>query len=113
MPSFVPLSWTSCVLLATASLVAYTLILTIHRLFFHPLRKFPGPVLAAATYWYEFYHDLIARPFPGQGVYNIERLHQRYGTANTHDQSLSNFFSHPKLTLKLMRIRSDCTHQPR
>ncbi|KIW19962.1 hypothetical protein PV08_00537 [Exophiala spinifera] len=79
MPLFPFPSLTSCVLLATASVVAYTLILIVYRLVFHPLRKFPGPVFAAATYWYEFYYDLIAGPFPGQGVYNIERLHRRYG----------------------------------
>ena len=59
--------------------VCYIVLLTGYRLFFHPLARFPGPWLAGATYWYEFYHDLIAGPYPGQGAYNTERLHQQYG----------------------------------
>ena len=57
----------------------YVLGLTFYRLLVHPLAHFPGPKIAAASYWYDFYHDLLAGPYPGQGVYNIERLHQRYG----------------------------------
>lgn len=61
--------------------LCYGFLLTLYRVFLHPLARFPGPLFAAVTYWYEFYHDLMAGPYPGQGVYNIDRLHARHGKA--------------------------------
>ena len=49
-----------CSFLALLSL--YLIPTTVYRLFFRPLTKFPGPMLAAATKWYEFYIDIIKRP---------------------------------------------------
>lgn len=42
----------------------------------HPLAKFPGPKIAAASYVYEAYYDWIL-----QGRYGrrIEKMHQQYG----------------------------------
>lgn len=58
--------------------VVYVAILAAYRLFFHPLRKFPGPKAAAATYWYEFYYDVV---YKGGGQYfrELEAMHQKYG----------------------------------
>jgi len=50
--------------------------LVIRRLFFHPLSKFPGPRLAAATRWYEFYDDVILGGVTSQ---RYPALHKRYG----------------------------------
>lgn len=43
---------------------------------FHPLSKFPGPKIAAASYVYEAYYDWIL-----QGRYGrrIEKMHEQYG----------------------------------
>ncbi|KAF9885046.1 hypothetical protein FE257_000777 [Aspergillus nanangensis] len=48
----------------------------LYRLYFHPLSKFPGPRLAAASSLYEFYFNVVRR---GMFVWEIERLHQVYG----------------------------------
>ncbi|KAJ2988862.1 hypothetical protein NUW58_g3760 [Xylaria curta] len=48
----------------------------IRRLYFHPLAKFPGPKLAAGTFLYEAYYDVIKR---GKYVHRIEEMHKRYG----------------------------------
>ncbi|KAF2147767.1 putative P450 monooxygenase [Myriangium duriaei CBS 260.36] len=57
-------------------LCGYGLILTIYRLYFSPLAKFPGPKLAAATSWYEFYFDVVKN---GSYIWKIKELHEQYG----------------------------------
>ncbi|KAH8696455.1 benzoate 4-monooxygenase cytochrome P450 [Talaromyces proteolyticus] len=56
--------------------LAFIAIRTIYRLYFHPLRKIPGPKLAAATHLVEFYYDVI---LGGKFCWELERMHQRYG----------------------------------
>ena len=65
---------------AIASLVAlwavYRVLVALYNISpFHPLYKFPGPRLAAATYWYEAYYDWIL-----QGRYTkvIAQMHEDY-----------------------------------
>ncbi|KAJ5599862.1 cytochrome P450 [Penicillium hetheringtonii] len=54
----------------------YLAVQTIYRLYFHPLRKIPGPKLAAASSAYEFYFNVIKG---GKFIWEIERLHEVYG----------------------------------
>jgi hypothetical protein len=56
----------------------------VYNLWFHPLRDFPGPILARATRWYETYYDVIKRP-GGQYIYEVERQHQKYGMIHSVD----------------------------
>ena len=65
-------------LLATvaAAFILYSLALLFYRLYLSPLSRFPGPKLAAATKWYEFYYDAVLR---GQYTFQIQRLHKQYG----------------------------------
>ena len=56
--------------------ILYTISLTVYRLYFHPLAKFPGPRLAAASSWYEFYFDVVQQ---GMFVWEIKRMHDEYG----------------------------------
>ncbi|CAG8919094.1 unnamed protein product [Penicillium salamii] len=63
-------------LLALYGLPLYIAIKSIYRLYFHPLRKIPGPKLAAITGAYEFYFNVIKR---GMFIWEMERLHEIYG----------------------------------
>jgi Cytochrome P450 len=60
------------VLLVAAYLSAQLL----YRLFFSPISSIPGPRLAAATWWYEFYYDIFNY---GKYVFKITSLHEKYG----------------------------------
>jgi len=48
----------------------------VYSVYFGPLAKFPGPKLAAATLWYEFYYDVILK---GRYIFKIKELHKEYG----------------------------------
>ncbi|KIW89237.1 uncharacterized protein Z519_10090 [Cladophialophora bantiana CBS 173.52] len=56
--------------------VAYILGLVVYRLYLSPLARFPGPKLAAATAWYEFYYDAICH---GRYTFEIGKMHKQYG----------------------------------
>ena len=65
--------------LITASLIIallYFSSLVVYRLYLSPLAKFPGPKLAAATYLFEIYYDVVKR---GKYTFKIRDLHAQYG----------------------------------
>jgi hypothetical protein len=57
--------------------ILYRVLKVIYNLYLHPLAKFPGPKFAAATHFYEFYWSIIR---DGEFIWEIERLHKKYGT---------------------------------
>lgn len=63
-------------LVALAFFIFYSVHIVIYRLCAHPLAGFPGPKLAAATFLYEFYYDVVKS---GMYIWEIERMHQQYG----------------------------------
>ncbi|MCJ1311414.1 hypothetical protein MMC25_005085 [Agyrium rufum] len=65
--------WPSFVFIGT---ILYVVLLGVYRLYLSPTAKFPGPTLAALTFWYEFYYDVI---LGGQYTFHIKELHDKYG----------------------------------
>jgi hypothetical protein len=65
--------------LAVAFLISAILCLfclAVYRLYLSPIAKFPGPKVAAATYLYEGYYDVVKR---GKYTFKIRDLHAQYG----------------------------------
>lgn len=58
-----------------AIFAVYSIVLVVHRLWFHPLAGFPGPKLLATTTWYETYIDLFRHDFPER----LAKIHEKYG----------------------------------
>ncbi|KAL3420618.1 hypothetical protein PVAG01_07063 [Phlyctema vagabunda] len=61
---------------AVVSSIFYTIYRALYRLYFSPISSFPGPKLAALTFWYEFYYDII---LGGQYIWKIQALHEKHG----------------------------------
>ncbi|PVH76510.1 cytochrome P450 [Cadophora sp. DSE1049] len=61
------------VLVTTALYCIYDVV---YRIYFSPVASFPGPRLAALTFAYEFYYDIVK---PGQYIWKIQALHEQYG----------------------------------
>lgn len=54
----------------------YSAYIVYYRLFLSPISHFPGPKFAAASFWYEFYYDII---LGGKYIWKIQELHEQYG----------------------------------
>lgn len=73
------LSWISFAAKTTAGLCfSYLIGSMLYNIFFHPLARFPGPKLAAATRGYEWYYAFF---YNGGGRYAdcLKELHRQYG----------------------------------
>lgn len=57
-------------------LIAYIVFVVFRRLYLSLISPFPGPKLAAATYLYEFYYDII---LGGQYIFKVKEMHEKYG----------------------------------
>ena len=64
--------------LLLAAFCAYSLLLVTYRRYLSPIAKFPGPKLAAISWWYEFYYEVVLR---GQFTFHISELHKKYGNS--------------------------------
>lgn len=71
---------TFTVLTGVAANTLYFIGLVIYRLYFSPIARFPGPKIAAATGWYEFYYDYWKN---GKYIFEIEKMHKKYGKCNS------------------------------
>ncbi|KAH8810857.1 cytochrome P450 [Xylogone sp. PMI_703] len=48
----------------------------IYNLYFSPIAKFPGPKIAAVSFWYEFYYDVL---LGGKYIFKIKQMHDQFG----------------------------------
>ena len=64
------------VLGSAAVIVLYFVSTTIYNLCLSPISKIPGPKLAAATWWYEYYYDVVKY---GKYVFKVMDMHKEYG----------------------------------
>ena len=68
------------VLMVALLLLIQFIVKIIYRLTYHPLAGFPGPKIAAITYLYEYYYDLLIGDGPGGRYYiRINELHEKHG----------------------------------
>lgn len=58
----------------------------LYRLFLSPVARIPGPRLAAITFWYEFYYDVLKK---GQYTWKLKELHKQYGIFSALNSSQS------------------------
>lgn len=65
---------TSLLLISLVASSLYIFAITIHRLYFHPLAKYPGPFLAKLTDLYSTYHA-----WKGDRHLEFWRCHEKYG----------------------------------
>ena len=56
--------------------IAYLVVRSIYRLYFHPLSHIPGPKIAAISHAYEFYHDAVRG---GMYIWEVGKMHEKYG----------------------------------
>ncbi|KAL8813212.1 MAG: hypothetical protein Q9200_000441 [Gallowayella weberi] len=81
----------------------------VYRIYFHPLAKYPGSRLAAAsTEWYEWYWNIHK---PGQLLFEIERLHEQYGPVvriGVHELHVNC----PKYFQEVTKVSSKFTKEP-
>ena len=76
MADLMELEWLNLHVTAGLGIVLYACGLFLYRLYFSPIAAFPGPLLARATFWYEFYHNWVK---DGQYYLRIEEMHKKYG----------------------------------
>lgn len=67
---------TSATVCLVVSLALASVVQAIKRLYFHPLARYPGPLLAASSMWYKTYYDIV---MDGGWAEHLEHLHSVYG----------------------------------
>ncbi|KAI9035564.1 cytochrome P450 [Aspergillus affinis] len=69
-------NYTGLAVYLVGSFFIYGTAVVVYRLYLSPIAHFPGPRLAAATEWYEFYYQLVK---DGQWGRKIMDIHDEYG----------------------------------
>lgn len=56
--------------------VLYFASTTIYHLYLSPISNIPGSKIAGATWWYEYYYDIITY---GKYIFKVMDMHKEYG----------------------------------
>ena len=80
--------------------IVYGILLVVYRLYFHPLARFPGPRIATATKWYEFYIDIV-KGQGGQFKWEIDRMHREYGKSMSRSPTGISLIDLPQVLLSV------------
>lgn len=70
------LSNLSAVYIPALLILAYNIYIIVFRLYLSPIASIPGPKIAALTWWYEYYHDVVRY---GRYIWKIQEFHEQYG----------------------------------
>ncbi|KAJ5728196.1 cytochrome P450 [Penicillium malachiteum] len=81
----------------------------INRLFFHPLSKFPGPPIAAASHLWEFWQDMVC---DGTFLQAIPKLHKRYNSAVVRISPNHLHINDPEFYHKVFKVSTDFYKAP-
>lgn len=107
-------TWAHKSISLSAAIALYAILhitaLVAYRLVFSSLSSFPGPKIAAATYWYEFYYDWLHR---GKYIFVIEKMHEKYGPIvriNPDELSISDPDFYSDIYVAESRRRTDNYH---
>ncbi|WYZ36344.1 hypothetical protein EsH8_XII_000094 [Colletotrichum jinshuiense] len=84
--------------------VFYITNIVIYRIFFHPLARYPGPLIAKVTDGYQLYHA-----WKGDRHLDFNKLHGQYGFRfNVRKAEFYDAFAHPAANMYTHATRS-CT----
>lgn len=76
-------SWKS---LGSVAFVCYWMGVLTYRLYLHPLARFPGPRVAAASFLYEVYWDFVGN---GAYLFKTQGMHDKYGRSQIEKKNYS------------------------
>ncbi|KAJ6780316.1 hypothetical protein PWT90_09912 [Aphanocladium album] len=93
--------------LFVAIICLYSFIVASYRICFHPLSRFPGPLLARTSYGYEFWFDVVRK---GQFTREVARLHKIYGKVPQLPSMKCITFNNVHIPGPIVRVNPDELH---
>ena len=73
--NYMSIVWRSLVPAIFLAPLTLSLLFAVYQLYFHPLAKYPGPLLGRISPFYDLYHS-----YAGDKHLVLYHLHQKYGT---------------------------------
>ncbi|KAJ6024766.1 cytochrome P450 [Penicillium herquei] len=98
-------------MISAAALLCLVLAVTRYAqcVLFHPLRKFPGPPIAAVSYLWEFWHDMVCN---GTFLIAIPKLHKKYNSSVIRIAPNHLHINDPEFYHKVFKVSTDFYKAP-